>query len=400
MASYSVFWKKDDAVVLFGSWFGEKFADNPRYLFQYLHKNKEKYALKHVVWVTSKPELCDELKSMGYEIYLMDSQESIEYHKKAKYHLICNAMNKVYLNDNGRKYYRNPDINTDYSWRAKKINLDHGVLPFKGVGSASLESKRSHGNSVLKISRFLKQNFLYRKFAIYNGGWGDCYIVYNTIENLKTRKLYYDLPEECFFEDGYPRLNIADPELTKDEKKVLELMDQYKKVILYLPTFRTGTSTFDFNEASVGLSEYLEKNNILWIQKAHSAANIEISQTEKNDNILTLPSDFDTNTIIPLITLMVSDYSSVIGDAIAYYKPLVFYIPDFDEYKNGERGFVRDPEEMMCGPTAKTISELKEVLEQVLNTDFKPDEKYLNLREKYIGRSWSMHEIWTRILEK
>ena len=38
----SLFWLKDKRIILFGGWFGERFADNTRFLFQYLSDNKKK----------------------------------------------------------------------------------------------------------------------------------------------------------------------------------------------------------------------------------------------------------------------------------------------------------------------------------------------------------------------
>ena len=91
MAFTSLFWKKDKNAVLIGSWFGEKFADNSRFLFQYLSDNKKELGLSHVGWVTRSEQVFNELSDMGYEVYMMDSRESIQFHKKALYHIICDS---------------------------------------------------------------------------------------------------------------------------------------------------------------------------------------------------------------------------------------------------------------------------------------------------------------------
>ena len=39
-------WHKDPSIVVMDSWFGQKFADNPRFLFQYLSENKSKLGLE------------------------------------------------------------------------------------------------------------------------------------------------------------------------------------------------------------------------------------------------------------------------------------------------------------------------------------------------------------------
>ena len=67
MFTRSLMWKRDDSIVLIGAWFGNKFADNSRYLFQYLDKNKEELGLTHVVWVTRNKDTYSILKNMNYE---------------------------------------------------------------------------------------------------------------------------------------------------------------------------------------------------------------------------------------------------------------------------------------------------------------------------------------------
>ena len=103
---HTVLWPRDKNIWLFGSWMGEKFADNSRFLFQYLHENKSKFGIRKVVWVTNNSDVLEEIRSLGYEAYLMDTQESKYFHLKAGVHVICNS--------------RDTDICTKYSFGAKK----------------------------------------------------------------------------------------------------------------------------------------------------------------------------------------------------------------------------------------------------------------------------------------
>ncbi len=43
---------RNKKVILFGSWMGDKFTDNPRFMFQYLHAHRDEYDIKKLVWVT------------------------------------------------------------------------------------------------------------------------------------------------------------------------------------------------------------------------------------------------------------------------------------------------------------------------------------------------------------
>ena len=390
LACQSVFWHKDSSIVLIGSWFGEKFADNSRYLFQYLSDNKDDLGLTHVVWVTRSEPIVKQLRQLGYEVYLIGSVESTAYHKKAKYHIICDSY------DDYAKVQT--DIDTKYSWRSIRVNLWHGVIGFKGVGygSKEYEIKKSNHKTLYSLFEILHSNSLFRRFAEYSGGWGNCYFLSTTAYRTETLTKYFRLPRNHYIETGFAR--VAGPvRLLPIEEQVMSIINGYRHFILYLPTFRGANSTFDFHEASTGIIEFLEKRDILWIQKFHSASPQRTNYLKHEGNILSLPHDFDINTIIPLASIMITDYSSVTGDAMYYYKPLIFYVPDIVEYNSGDRGFVINPNDIMCGPKAFNNEDLKNYIGQYLDDEFRPDKKYLTIRNQYFNQEKSLREIWIDI---
>lgn len=48
---------RNKRIVLVGAWMGTKFADNSRYLYQYLFANKKKLGLKKVIWITRNKDV-------------------------------------------------------------------------------------------------------------------------------------------------------------------------------------------------------------------------------------------------------------------------------------------------------------------------------------------------------
>ena len=388
----SLGWKRDPKVILFGSWFGEKFADNSRFLFQYLSDNKEKLGLKQVAWVTRSKDVLRKLHLMGYEVYMIHSEESIKLHKKAKYHIICNS------SDCFASVER--DILTEYSWGAKRINLWHGAIGFKGVSFASqpYRNKKKRHPMLCRMYEACRKSAFFRKFVDNLGGWGDC--TYLTTSEFRTQimKAFFELPDDHYIETGFPRVS-GKVKLLPEEEKIINGMKHFRATVIYLPTFRGKNSTFDFNELSADLKKYLNKNNILWLQKFHSAASDKTDALKINGNIMTLPHDFDINVLTPYITALVTDYSSAGGDAMYYKKPVLFYIPDYEEYKTEDRGFLIDPEEIMCGPKTKTVDEFRKSLDQILNNGYKPDDKYLSVRNKYYAQDKTLEEIWQDIIK-
>jgi len=391
-AFQSLFYKKDEKSVLFGSWFGEKFADNTRYLFQYMADHKQELGLHHVGWVTRSEKVFNQLKSMGYEVYMMGTPESAAFHKKAGYHIICDSSDAF-----------NPtvktDIETKYSWRAKRINMWHGVIGFKGVGYASADyalRKKRHPFAY-RINELLHKSSLYRRFFESAGGWGDCVFLSTTEDAADRLKKYFALPDDHFILTAFARVCGVN-NLLPDEQEIVDKIKSHRQCILYFPTFRGASSTFDANQTSVLLEEYLNSHDVLFIQKFHSAgANRNAGMIERG-NIITLPHDFDINTIIPYASLLITDYSSVMGDAMYYDVPLLYYTPDIVEYTSKDRGFVINPQDIMCGPQVSDSSALTGSVACILESTYEPDERYQAIKAEYYRDDKEMGDIWTDIV--
>lgn len=149
----SLFWKKDDAIVLFGSWFGDRFADTTRYLYQYVSENKEKLGFKNVVWVTRKNDICNMLNSMGYECYMMNSKEALYYHKVAKYHIISNTPlddGDIKGDDKG---VRTKSWTKTHGHREKCILKNNNIEHWKFMKKPNLLRKQFRGWAILRGDR-------------------------------------------------------------------------------------------------------------------------------------------------------------------------------------------------------------------------------------------------------
>lgn len=384
----SLTWERDDGIVLIGSWFGEKFADNSRYLYQYLFDNKEKLGLKKVVWVTRKESICKELVAMGYECYMMDSKESIYYHKHAGWHIVCN-------NPTSNRYFYG-DIEGKYSYGAKRVNLWHGV-GLKAVGYSSNEYillKQKHPVK-FALKRLIKKLYL-EKFI--NGSWVKFYMLCSSKDNKNIVRNYFGLTDRYHIISSYPR-NCKPLRLLANEKRIIGLINQYKYSVMYLPTFRTGDDHFSFTDFKEVLKQTLEDNRILLIQKAHSADTQNSIKDGLEGNVLNLPTEFDINVLLPYISVLITDYSSVMSDAMFHKKPVLYLVPDYDDYAKGDRGFVINPDEIMKGPRFDNINDLNKKLAYYCKY---PDEAklegYYNAREKLWGKgNKNIGEIWQDI---
>ena len=386
----SLFWHRDRSIVLFGSWFGNRFADTSRFLFQYLSDNKTKLNLKEVVWVCRDESLIREASELGLKIYYMDSKESLYYHKHAGIHILCN-----YCNDLSDK---NNDLLCRYSFGAKKINLWHGVMSMKGVACASNEYKEYKNSHPLISSLkefFTLNSVIYRTIILGIGGWGDAYYLSTTPAGTDDLNRFFILPRNHFIETTNPRIAFK-AKLIEREQLVINIRSSYKKTILYLPTFRGVGSYFRVDELSSILTDVLQKNNYLLLQKYHLASKEVDLSGRLTSNSMVISPDIDINVLLPYIDLVITDYSSVAADAVFFNIPVVYYMPDYEEYMKHDRGFLVNPKDIACGPITYTPEELLESVDSILNGSGNHIDKelYEGIKEKYWGKTKTMDEVW------
>lgn len=388
----SLSFKRSDSIVAFDAWMGGKYADNSRYLFQYLSDHKTELGLSQVVWLTHSSAVVDTVLSLGYECYLLDSEEGVAVHKTAGY-LICNNSPVDDANLRG-------EFEAKYSFRAKRINLWHGTGAIKTFAMASnaykAKIKRHPVLYGIKLCLY-SHSSTFRKFFEGYGGWGDCFYLTTSETERKKFQKCYPMPDKKFIVSNYPR-NCSGIKMTEQEREIIDIMNKYEYSIMYLPTFRDSNSHFDYSVVSEGLKELLERKKILFIQKAHSVMQ-NCGSIGMDGNILTLHPDFDVNVITPKVSYVLTDYSSILADALYHRKPVLLYVPDYDEYMSGERGFSSDADILLsAGLKFGSIEDVKSYLEDNFNNPERAkDASYEEVRKRIWGREAELDEIWADI---
>lgn len=322
----NLFIKRDHNSVLIGAWMGEKFSDNSRYLYQFLSANKEELDLKHVVWVTRNEEIFEELTMLGYEVYMCGTLSSFYWHLKSGTHILCNA---IYVLQNGRF---KPDIQTNLSFGAKRVQLWHGV-GLKAIGTASNKSN-------LGKLEFNPRRFSFLRIITSPGGWFDYSFLTTSPKYLEANFQMSFCNKDKMFISSYPR-NCECLGLLSREKEIINQISDFKTKIIYLPTFRSDYSNYKHPLLDPDLIAYLEENDILWIEKQHSASDFSFHDVNSK-NIFSLDDKFDVNVIYDYIDIVISDYSSAAFDAVYKNIPMIMYTPDLEDFKNGDVGFVYD----------------------------------------------------------
>ncbi len=377
---------RDKRVVLFGAWMGKTFADNSRFLFQYLVKNKDALGLKKVVWVTRNKEVNALLNELGYESYLCGTKESRYWHLKAGVHILCNATNRQ---------GHDADIDIQYSWGAKKIQLWHGV-GMKSVGAIANEHVSAGGKCWQRLKANRSLNMLFSE-----GGWGEAFFLTTSPAKLKVCQAIAACSEESMFISNYPR-NCECVELLPRELEIIDQLKQHKGVILYLPTFRKDYSHYVHPLTDARVKNFLVANDYLWIEKPHSASTYQFKETV-DKNTLYLDPDFDVNVIYPFVSVVVSDYSSAVFDAVYRRIPVIMYTPDLEQFKNGNIGFTFDIETNCAMIIARTIPETEAVLKEIAEASYFSKPGRTDFYNHYLEEFWSnttatYDQIWNDIM--
>lgn len=190
---------------------------------------------------------------------------------------------------------------------------------------------------------------------------------------------------------GIPRTDLFFNQEEMDNVKK-EVYKKYhflkgKRVILFAPTFRgKGRKSAHYPEEYINLDmiyKKLDKDDI-FILKLHpfTKNKLEIRE-EYKDKIIDLHDYCDINDLLLITDLLITDYSSVIFEYAFLEKPIIFYVPDLDEY-DGSRSFYYDYEDYMYGTVAKNCEQLVEFIANK-NVDINTN-KLIKFKERFLNR--------------
>lgn len=354
---------RDRNLWVFGSTFGNRFADNPRYFFYYISRmdeeEREKAGVKEgkirAVWITKRASIVKQLRSMGYEAYLSSSKEG----------MLCCLKAGVYIFDNYSK-----DISFCLSGGAKKINLWHG-LPLKKIQMDNRFDKVRNPENLWK--RFYWQ---LRRMSD-EKPWH--YV-------LTTSEFFRPIFSSAFATKnvllcGYPRIDcllggVRNDLLSGEEKKRSALLKRMNRnpgcrVVFYMPTFRESETDFfkvvDFME----LSRCLEEKNLCLVIKLHPKSKLQklfeekVKDSHKAERLLLLSNQDDPYEFLKLSDALITDYSSVYFDYLVLDRPIIFFDYDRSEYMKKSRELYFDYDEFTPGRKAGSFTELKEALGKI-----------------------------------
>lgn len=303
--------KRDRNLWIFSAWEGEKYSDNSKYLFEYMIKNQPQICC---VWQTKNEKVYKQLKKEKYNVQLIGTKIANETQKKAGVALYTNG-----LDDFG-------DFPLIYG--AKLISLWHGV-GFKKI--YRLLCKQSNNE--------LKKLYSKWKWEFFSWVKRDLTIVTSEY-TINQFAQWFDLSEkDKIVIAGQSRNDVfaQDIKLNKViQNKELGEKIQGKYIILYMPTFRKEdkilSSHLDKIYHSERLEKILDKYNAVFIGKLHYLNKGKI-ESQGNKILLNDRDVNDPQQLIACADMMITDYSSCVVDYALTNKPVLYYFPDWEEFK-------------------------------------------------------------------
>lgn len=325
--------KRDMNLWVFGCWGGNKYADNAKYLFEYVNEN---YPSIRAVWITAKSEITDMLTRAGYEVYLSDTELAGKVLRQAGVAFFTNS-----LNDFGMHPYLNG---------AKICALFHGV-GFKN------ELRELDNQNTLKAK--LKG----LKHAIYDLSYTDYIFTTSQFARKKFYRQQYNAKLNSIILTGQPRNDALFDENGKPFPT--------KKAILYLPTFRENKEgQIRLEKVINDLLTFSELNDLLknygytLFIKPHYLTKVREEKCLSNIQVLNDSDVTDIQKSLAKVGMLITDYSSVIGDFALLNRPIIFYSYDLEDYcKNSHM----DPAYMsvLHETYVKNEEELYDILEKI-----------------------------------
>lgn len=369
----SFFVKRDPDSIAFGAWCGELYADNSKYLAQYINDN---YPDKKIYWVGTN-EIRDRLPERFIFVPL-NSFSSIFILSKVKYFFFTQMHRADICKYN---VYR----------KAKLCYLDHGY----GVKKWGADDPTYDG-------KVLSQNFLFRLYHSIIGESIKYDYIISPSENmsavLRTALKYKISDKTELILTGSPRddfLVHADKECIRECKRKLAETYGYsseKTIVSYLPTFRRKTKKIeslvnrDIDEIR-RLEKILNRHNAVLLEKNHFAANkySENLNGSLGESLVKVDKPGDFQELLLATDIQIGDYSGGCLDFLILNRPIIYYMYDYNEYKNFDSGLYWDADTFAAGKIVSTFDDLLIALEESLSMVDEYEEKRKKVKDFFMS---------------
>lgn len=303
---------KNKNVWLFGAWQGEKFSDNPLFIYKYTLKQKEIKAF----WIVKNKNLYRIMSADGYPVAYAKSLIGIWLQLRA------GAI--IFTHSHWSEFYA-----CCIGHKTKRIQAWHGA-PLKKIGYDDYYARKStlRTNIGRCIFKYLDDK---------------CDLIFATGESDKKifEGAFNVLPEDVVI-TGYPRNDVFSLDVKKTAVKASKL--------LYMPTFR-GQPGSEFPLLTADFFDHAAINSKLTINNTHLYIKLHPVQKLNDEtinligglsNVHLLEDRRDIYSFILDFDALITDYSSIFFDFLLSGRPIYMLPIDIVTYLQKERDFYYD----------------------------------------------------------
>lgn len=342
---------------------GVRLSGNAWYFLNYLRQAESDL---RVVCVTSHPYVEKELQALGVEWVRPNTWRALVLALRAGVYFICGE-----LHDEVPNFSKKNSL---------KIHLWHGV-PLKKIfyGSPKMMERFSHRSFKMRLLEKIRGQV---KLEEYDA------IIY-TSENFKK------IMSEAFrnpnvYLTGQPRDDVFYKPHSRDQILDELGLSDYKdhRLVCYLPTFRDTLDKKDncrIFKNNLEAMALLKSEKVMVFQKDHNSI---LESRERDGQVLHLTNEVETQKLLLVADLLITDYSSVYIDYLHLLRPILFYCYDLESYTSKDRELYFEYFEDLITPGPKVRSEA-ELLREMLNHLSRP-----NLFEKERKRSLDFFQFF------
>ncbi|GAB2538271.1 CDP-glycerol glycerophosphotransferase family protein [Gracilibacillus alcaliphilus] len=333
--------------VIFESFHGKQYSDNPRAVYEYM---KEHYPSYQLYWSVDK-RFISLFQGQQLDILPRFTLKWLWIMPRAEYWVINSRLPNWIPKSSKTKY-----LQTWHGTPLKKLGLD-------------LEDIHMPGTNLEQYKHNFKQEALKWDYLISPNK-------YST--DIFIRAFGF---EGEMLETGYPRndfiVNHKNNQATITRIKEKLAIDSDKKVILYAPTWRDnqyfGKGRYKYN-AQLDLHMLRQElgDDYVIILRMHYLVADQIDLTELDNFVVDASKYEDIRELYLIADMLITDYSSVFFDFANLQRPILFFVYDLEEYRDTLRGFYFNFEKEAPGPLVKTNQELLEEVKKLEETEFQP----------------------------
>lgn len=296
----------EENVVLYESGAGSFVGCNPLAIYRSLISNAKYSNLRHVWVINDSSRIPEDLRGEAGVVFIGRTSDAyIRYLASAKYLINNNTFPPFFSRKPGQLY----------------LNTWHGV-PLKTLGKDIPGGEMEHKNAA--------RNLLHATHLLApNQHTLDVLLERNDIQGVFSGKAAIL---------GYPRVDqVVSPSGARrgSLRQRLEI-GQDERVLLYAPTWRGDLRRRSLDDEKIleDLGE-LAKTGCRVLFKGHAMLERELASSRLSD--LIVPGDIDTNDLLGIVDVLVTDYSSILFDFMPKKSELYLYAYDLDAY-SAQRG--------------------------------------------------------------